>query len=187
MKILIDPMLAILAQDLPTEDKAELLMCILEYPRRDCGLGLWKYIKQQIDADAKKYNEKCERIAASRQSKKSMKSELKSTLNSDLFSSVSESVSKDNQIKNNVIVSESSKQPAPVDNLFINAEFSFAALCKSKPKFSDYLALYPPPVVERAEKTIRQKRFGQTLSISQILEWLEQENLFYKQNHRGHQ
>ena len=101
MKILLDPMLAILANDLTTEEKATLLMCILEYPNRDCDLGLWKYIKQQIDIDAQKYKEKCARAAASRQKKSELKSSLKSELKSNLFSAVNVVVDKDNINKNN--------------------------------------------------------------------------------------
>jgi hypothetical protein len=191
MKILIDPMLAILARDLSTEDKAELLMCILEYPNRDCALGLWEYIKQQIDQDAKKYREKCDRIAASRQARGSMKSTLISDMNSDLFSSVKEEVSKDNIIKSNVIVKErvSSNALAAVENLVenftITENFSINTICKANLKLQAELAIYLPAILERAEKTLIKKRFGQRLSSGQIVEWVEQERKFYEENHRS--
>jgi hypothetical protein len=201
MKILIDPMLAILAKDLSTEDKAELLMCILEYPSRDCSLGLWKYVKQQIDIDAQKYKEKCDRAAAGRQSRAALKSTLKSDMKSelktgelDLFSTLKSAVkkgnvSKDNIIKSNCKVSVSSNAEDFVknsgENYLISNIFSFADISRDNQKLKDFLSLYIPAVIERAQKTIIQKRFGQTLTLMQILEWLEQENQFYKQNHGG--
>ena len=82
MKILIDPNMAILVKDMPESECAELLHCIFEYPNRDSNLIVWKYMKTQIDRDAQKYREKCERLAAVRpRSLKSMlKSEQKSTV-----------------------------------------------------------------------------------------------------------
>lgn len=191
MKILLDPTLAILAQDLSTEDKAELLMCILEYPNRDCNLGLWKYIKQQIDIDAQKYKEKCERAAAIRLRKSELKSSLKSDLETDAISTDKEEVviNKQNIIKNNCKSSVSSNASKPVENYvenyLISQQFSFHGIAKQNEKFNNYLKLYSPAVVERAEKTLIKKRNGQLLDMAQIVEWLEQENLFYKQNHGG--
>lgn len=189
MKILIDPMLAVLARDLSTEDKAELLMCILEYPGRDCALGLWKYMRQQIDMDAQKYREKCERIAVSRQHRNPLKSTMKSELNSDLFSSVKEEESKTNINKNNCNESVSVMPPRLVDNLvenfLITENFSINEICAVNRKMKMDLAMYLPAVLERAEKTIRQKRFGQRLSSGQIVKWVEQEREYYEQNQRN--
>lgn len=191
MKILIDPMLAVLARDLPTEDKAELLMCILEYPTRDCELGLWKYMKKQIDIDAQKYREKCERIAMSRQKKSDLKSTIKSEIKSDLFSPVSKEESKNNIYKENCNNNErvSSNDDCfvenHVDNFFISQDFSINALCIQLPKLSDYLTTFLPAVVERAQKTLIKKRSGQWLSLSEILNWIQQESIFYKQNYGG--
>ncbi len=191
MKILIDPMLSILAKGLTTEEKAELLMCILEYPHRESGLALWEYMKKQIDIDAQKYREKCDRAAAIRQRKSELKSEMKSELESDLFSSVKKEVSKENINKENSYcnVSESSNVAADVDNavdnFVISNNFSFDDVCKRKPKFAEFLKLYLPPVVARAEKTIREKRTNQCLSMQQIIDWLQQESVFYQQNHGG--
>ena len=192
MKILLDPTLAILAQDLSTEDKAELLMCILEYPNRDCNLGLWKYIKQQIDIDAQKYKEKCERAAAIRLRKSELKSSLKSDLEPDIISTGKEEevvINNQNIIKNNCKSSVRSNASEPVenyvDNYLVSQQFSFHGMAQQNEKFKNYLNLYSPAVVERAEKTLIKKRNGQLLNMAQIVEWLEQENLFYKQNHGG--
>jgi hypothetical protein len=189
MKILIDPMLAILAKDISVDDKAELLMCILEYPNRDCGLGLWKYVRQQIDADAQKYREKCERMAENAKGRWNLKSYPKS----DMKSPVIEEISKANVIKENSNCKESVSSNAcaivenSVNNFVISDRFSFQVIAKQNPKFANYLALYIPAVVERAQKTLIQKRIGQNLSLSQILDWLEQESQFYELNHRGAQ
>ena len=194
MKILVDPTLAILARDLSTEDKAELLMCILEYPTRDCELGLWKYMKQQIDTDARKYKEKCARLAeAGKKRWGNPKSDSISDTTSDLFSAVSEEEGKENINKENVIVKESVSGNAraavenPVDNFLISADFSFDILCKQNPKLPNYLATYLPAVVERAQRTLIKKRQGQRLTIAEILDWIQQESIFYNQNHRSAQ
>ncbi len=85
MKILIDPNMAILIKDMPDTECAELLHCIFEYPNRDSNLIVWKYIKIQIDRDAQKYREKCERLAAVRP--RSPKSALKSEQESAVIES----------------------------------------------------------------------------------------------------
>jgi hypothetical protein len=194
MKILIDPNLAVLARDLSDKEKAELLMCILEYPERESDLGLWKYMKKQIDLDAQKYREKCDRIAISRQKKSELKSTLKSEMESDLFLGVKEVVvSKDNIIKekDNCKVSVSSNGAGnvenPVDNFLISGDFSIELLCKRNPRLAAYLNLYLPAVLEGSQKTLIEKCLGQWLTLSQLLEWIEQESLFYKQNHGGAQ
>ena len=96
---------------------------------------------------------------------------------------------KDNINKNNSNVSVSSNAILPVensvDNFLISNNFSFQNISAHKKQFSNYINLYPPSVVERAERTIIQKRFGQTLNLAQIVEWLEQENRFYNQRHGG--
>lgn len=190
MKILLDPALAILANDLSTEEKAELLMCILEYPNRDCDLGLWRYIKKQIDEDAQKYKEKCERIAINRMARRGLKSDMKSTMESDLFSTVNKDVVNKIQIKDNCNVDVVDNNASgivenAVENFFISDNFTFQDISDKKPAFATYLTCYRPPVVERAEKTIKQKRFGQYLSMKQILDWLEQENTYFQQKHKG--
>lgn len=191
MKILLDPALAILANDLSTEEKAELLMCILEYPNRDCDLGLWRYIKKQIDEDAQKYKEKCERIAINRMARRGVKSDMKSTMESDLFSPVNESVdvNKNIKIKGNCNVDVDSNAAGivenRVENFCITDNFTFLDVSNKRPAFAKYLSCYKPPVVERAEMTLRQKRAGQYLSIKQILDWIEQENKYFQQKHGG--
>ena len=69
MKILIDPKLNVLIEQLSDKECAELLRCIFGYPKKDCKLPLWKYLKQQIDADCQKYKEKCDRMLAIRYQK----------------------------------------------------------------------------------------------------------------------
>lgn len=185
MKILIDPKLAVFIRDLSDKQCADLLRCIFEYPNRECDLGLWVYMKKQIEEDAKKYAEKCERMAASR----AMKSKQKSIL----FSGVKEVVEIENINKKNINKgSESSNANLPVENsvendgntpdeFFVDENFSFSRVLELKPKFECYLKLYPAPVIERADKTFQKKRKGQWVNMNSILLWLEQENAFYKE------
>ena len=39
-------------------------------------------------------------------------------------------------------------------------------------------------MVNRAERTLKQKRTGQHLTMMQIIEWIEQERIFYQQTHK---
>lgn len=138
-------MLALLAKDISTDDKAELLMCILEYPNRDCDLGLWKYVKQQIDADAEKYREKCKRMAENAKSRWSAKSDT----TSDTKSGVIEEVSKANVIKENCNGKEVRSSNAagvvenPVNNFFISTTFLFKISASKIKVLGLYRALYP--------------------------------------------
>jgi hypothetical protein len=185
MKILIDPMLVLLAKEISTAEKAELLMCILEYPNRDCDLGLWKYVKQQIDADMEKYREKCKRMAENGRRRWESKSY---PINSKSEVIVSSS-GKENEIKNNCNESVSSNAAAFVDNsvdkYLISNTFSFEWLGKQKPRFTNYLMCYQPAVIERAERTLKEKCAGQRLTIGTIARWIQKESEFFNQNNGG--
>ncbi len=186
MKILIDPNMAILIKDMPDAECAELLHCIFEYPNRDSNLIVWKYMKTQIDRDAKKYREKCERLAAVRP--RSQKSEQESAvIESSIDNKKRNIVEKDIESSNSNNFVEK-----PVENFLvgndmfcINNGFSFANLAQVIPAFKKYTDLFPMVVIERAERTLCQKREDQKLTMKQILMWIEQENTFYQQNHRG--
>jgi hypothetical protein len=187
MKILIDPMLAILAKDLPDCDKAEILMCILEYPSRDCNLSLWRYMRQQIDRDAEKYREKCDRMAENGRKRWQSRSDA---INSKLeVSKENVEVCKQNINKDNCNVSERGNVRQfvenSVDKFQITGAFSFEAIGRANPSFANYIKLYLPPIVARAEKTLKEKRHGQWLDFQQIIDWLELERGYYAQNHGG--
>lgn len=191
MKILIDPKLAVFIKDMTDKQCAELLRCIFEYPNRECDLGLWVYMKKQIQEDEKRYKEKCDRMAMNR----AMKSQQKSKLKSEQISKVRKVVvvekeNKDKENKNKG--SESSNANIPVENsvekggitskeFFVGTDFSFEKIIDEEPKFAEYLQTYPAPVIERADKTFQKKRKGQWITIYAVLEWLEQENRFYKE------
>ncbi len=190
MKILIDPTMAILIKDMPESECAELLHCIFEYPDRDSDLIVWKYMKTQIDRDAQKYREKCERLAAVRP--RSLKSALKSiqksaVIENNIDNQKQNIIEKDIVSSNSQNVVENSVEnfDSDVDIFRINDYFSFEILGNVYPEFKKYTSFFSPEVVERAEQTLRQKRKGQHLSMKQIIMWLEQENTFYQQNHRS--
>lgn len=192
MKILIDPTMAILIKDMPESECAELLHCIFEYPKRDSDLIVWKYMKTQIDRDAQKYREKCERLAAVRpRSQKSvLKSEQKSTViesSKDNHNEKHNVIAKDIVSSNaeNIVENPVENFDSDVDIFRVNDSFSFEILGNVYPEFKKYTSFFSPEVVERAERTLRQKRKGQHLSMKQIIMWLEQENTFYQQNHRS--
>ena len=202
MKILIDPALAVFIKDFSDEQCAELLRCIFEYPNRDCDLGIWKYMKKQIQADEQKYNDKCQRVAEMRERRQhlksgmitKMKSELKSNMKSKMISPVEEE-EKENKKQNKINEfkgSERRKAPQAVENsvgnlleFFIDESFTFENVIERNEKFKEYLALFPASVVENAEKTFKKKRKGQWANIRQILEWIEKQNIFYNTNQKA--
>ena len=202
MKILLDPNIAILIKDMSDAECAEILRCIFEYPNRDCEIGLWKYIKTQIDRDAQKYKEKCDRALALVEKRKETdtKSTTISSTKSSSISCMKSSVivsSKEKDIDKNIDIEkekESSiaarivEKPAKavenhVENFLINEYFSLQSIAEVIPDFAIYIKPFLPAVVNRAERTLKQKRQGQRLTIKQILEWIEQERIFYQQSH----
>ena len=199
MKILIDPALAVFIKDFSDAQCAELLRCIFEYPNRDCDLGIWEYMKKQIQADEQKYNDKCQRVAEMRKRRQhlrsgmitTMKSELKSNTKSKMIPPVEEE-EKGNKKQNKINEfkrSERRNTSGPVENsveklleFFIDEKFTFENVIERNQKFKEYLALFPASVVENAEKTFKKKRKGQWANIKQILEWIEKQNIFYNTN-----
>lgn len=199
MKILLDPNVAILIRDMSDAECAEILRCIFEYPNRDCEIGLWKYIKAQIDRDAQKYKDKCDRALALLEKRKGSdtisctKSSMKScTKSSVIVSSIEKNNNKDIDIEKDI---DSSNAFLPVENsvenlnkhvekFLITEYFSFQGMAQVIPKFANYIESFIPSVLNRAERTIKQKRQGQRLTMQQITEWIEQENCFYQQNHK---
>jgi len=199
MKILIDPALAVFIKDFSDAQCAELLRCIFEYPNRDCDLGIWEYMKKQIQADEQKYNDKCQRVAEMRKRRQhlrsgmitTMKSELKSNTKSTMIPPVEEE-EKGNKKQNKINEfkrSERRNTSGPVENsveklleFFIDEKFTFENVIEQNKKFKEYLALFPASVVENAEKTFKKKRKGQWANIKQILEWIEKQNIFYNTN-----
>ena len=120
MKILIDPALSVLIKDFTDAQCAELLHCIFEYPNRDCDLGVWQFMKQQIQADEQKYLEKCKRIAKLNERRKSAKSDTiastKSTVK-EVEERRNENKNKINEIKR----SERRNASRPVENFVENS------------------------------------------------------------------
>ena len=207
MKILLDPNVAILIKDMSDAECAEILKCIFEYPNRDCDIGLWKYIKTQIDRDAQKYKEKCDRAMALLEKRKetdtkslpksSMISSTKSSPISCMKSSVIVSSKENDNDKNIDIVKEKDSSIASrlvensvkpvenhVENFLINEYFSLQSIAQVFPDFAIRIKPLLPAIVNRAERTLKQKRQGQRLTMNQILDWVEQERIFYQQNHK---
>ena len=187
MKILIDPTWVTLIESLPDNDKAEIFMCILDYPNRTHDSSVWRYIKQQLDTMESKYQAKCDRMRQN-----GMMRWAEKNTKSDAIVIASESSSKETikQNKNNIaIASESSNAAKIVENpvetaverFAIDDSFSFSRLGTMKPAFTKYMSLYPPPVVLRAEQTLIRKRYGQQLNMQQIVDWVDHENQFYIQ------
>ena len=198
MKILIDPALAVFIKDLSDEQCAELLRCIFDYPNKDCDLGVWEYMKKQIQADEQKYIDKCQRVAYMRQRRQkiraSLKSNIKSNLKSEFISPVEEEEKGNkNKTKINIIKgSERGNAPKTVENsvnnlleFFVDENFKFENVVERNKKFQDYLDLFPASVIERAELTLKTKRKGQWVTMLQILDWLEKQKIFYNINQKA--
>ena len=199
MKILIDPKLSVFIQDLTDAQCAELLRCIFCYPDRDCDLGIWKYMKQQIAEDAKKYKEKCDRIAEIRNRrentfglslKSGMKSGMKSEMKSEMISGVIEDVEEiKNKKEKEIKRSERGISSEPVENyvekpfeIQIDDNFSFERISEMRPAFKTFLEMFPLSVVIKAEESLKKKRNGQWVQMINIVQWVEKENSFYTKN-----
>lgn len=199
MKILIDPKLSVFIQDLTDAQCAELLRCIFCYPDRDCDLGIWKYMKQQIAEDAKKYKEKCDRIAEIRNKrentfglslKSGMKSDMKSGMKSEMISGVIEDVEEiKNKKEKEIKRSERGISSEPVENyvekpfeIQIDDNFSFERISEMRPAFKTFLEMFPLSVVIKAEESLKKKRNGQWVQMINIVQWIEKENSFYTKN-----
>ena len=195
MKILIDPKLSVFIQDLTDAQCAELLRCIFCYPDRDCDLGIWKYMKQQIAEDAKKYKEKCDRIAEIRNKREnafglSLKSDMKSGMKSEMISGVIEDVEEiKNKKEKEIKRSERGISSEPVENyvekpfeIQIDDNFSFERISEMRPAFKTFLEMFPLSVVIKAEESLKKKRNGQWVQMINIVQWIEKENSFYTKN-----
>lgn len=198
MKILLDPNIAVLIKDMSDAECAEILRCIFEYPNRDCEIGLWKYIKTQIDRDAQKYKEKCDRALALVEKRK--ETDTKSSTKSSSISCMKSSVivsSKEKDIDKNIDIEKEKDSSIAarniensvklvenhVENFLINEYFSLQSIAQVFPDFAICIKPLLPAIVTRAERTLKQKRQGQRLTMKQILEWVEQERVFYQQSH----
>jgi len=198
MKILLDPNIAVLIKDMSDAECAEILGCIFEYPNRDCEIGLWKYIKTQIDRDAQKYKEKCDRALALVEKRK--ETDTKSSTKSSSISCMKSSVivsSKEKDIDKNIDIEKEKDSSIAarnvensvklvenhVENFLINEYFSLQSIAQVFPDFAICIKPLLPAIVTRAERTLKQKRQGQRLTMKQILEWVEQERVFYQQSH----
>ena len=191
MKILIDPKLSVLIQDLTDAQCAELLRCIFCYPDRDCDLGIWKYMKQQIAEDAKKYKEKCDRIAEIRNKRENAFGlSLKSGMKSEMISGVIEDVEEiKNKKEKEINRSERGISSEPVENyvekpfeIQIDDNFSFERISEMRPAFKTFLEMFPLSVVIKAEESLKKKRNGQWVQMINIVQWIEKENSFYTKN-----
>ncbi len=191
MKILIDPKLSVLIQDLTDAQCAELLRCIFCYPDRDCDLGIWKYMKQQIAEDAKKYKEKCDRIAEIRNKRENAFGlSLKSGMKSEMISGVIEDVEEiKNKKEKEIKRSERGISSEPVENyvekpfeIQIDDNFSFERISEMRPAFKTFLEMFPLSVVIKAEESLKKKRNGQWVQMINIVQWIEKENSFYTKN-----
>ena len=201
MKILIDPTLAVLIKDFSDAQCAELLRCIFEYPNRKSDLGVWQYMKRQIEKDEQKYREKCIRLNLNKAEKSTLKSELISDVNSELISDSTSPVEEEKDKNKNININKNILQrrersngaeivensvendEKPVEKLsefLIDTGFSFDFVIQHQPKFKDYLALFPASVVETAERTLKKKRKGQWVHMAQLLDWIEKQHAFYK-------
>ncbi len=180
MKILIDPELSLLVEELSDKECAEILRCILQYPNRDSDLPLWRYIRAKIDRDAKKYKEKCDRIAACREKRFALKSKVIDIDKEKENKMIIKEIDKDSESSNAFATVEKS-----VESFLINEKFCFETLKQIRPAFQEYLATFPGYVISRAERTLRDKRFGQVMNAEQIMLWIEKEHGFYKKKIGG--
>ncbi len=75
MRVLVETEMAGLVAALSAEEKAEILMCLFEYPDRKYDHQLWLYMKKQIDRDQTAYQNRCKGLSVSRKNRWAKQSE----------------------------------------------------------------------------------------------------------------
>ena len=199
MKLIIDPDWYVIAKDLTTDERSEILLAILGYPDYGCAVPIWKFFKLQIDREQAKYRAKCERLAANQKS--SSKNELSESINSlsapicDLSKSISHSspaIAKEVSTESNQYnkTSQSKSMDGFLDDfaknfspnrpvkLRIDNEFSIAEIIKRNPDLLEFFKQIPLEKLEMAEKSLKEKCFGQEKTMKQILGWILNEGNF---------
>ena len=207
MKVLIDPAWDDLAEDLSVEEQAEILRCILGYPKRDSRLGLWKLIKKQLDKDAKKYTEKCEHLRKygkqyqePEQDSKSVpisapKQEPKPAASSDSSSITNTNIKKEKVYEkektgagsvNSLIRQFSKEHSMDYEGRFeIAHDFSFVEIIRRNGLYAPTFSAYLPEVLQKAQDSLIKKRLGQKLTMKQLIAWIEQAQEYYEQDKRS--
>jgi hypothetical protein len=195
MKVLIDPDWLPLVEDLSDADCRALLMAMFGYPGQECDLGIWKFIKKQLDKDAAKYNAKCERLLENRMISGLKNAKSESITDFSELKSGAIANSKE-QVHNNTNQSNSNgaRADAVVKNLAgafnpnasakftIDNNFSLAEIIRRNPAWIEEFRQYSPEHLEAAEKSLKSKMHGERKTITQILGWVKVEGSYGKRN-----
>jgi hypothetical protein len=198
MKILINPEWISLVKDLTKEQKAELLICLLSYPAVvETDLGAWEFMRKQIDRDTEKYQTKVENISANRQKRwakkqKDGKSPTEAEQNSQ------ESIGRESSIERETEIEKekSIENKKTLDRLIkgvargfdanaparytINDDFDFDKIAERDMVFREtfYSGKFTEPILEKAQRSLRNKCYGMKFTIQSLIEWVEREGKY---------
>ena len=208
MKILINPEWLSLVKDLKIKQKAELLICLLSYPNGKSELGAWDFMKKQIDRDAEKYQARCRNLKENRQKRwpnkqndnrnETDEAQIDDTQTADdpqqnpISVSNSKSIEsekineKEKSIENRNTVAgllknmtQNMRMDAPM-RYEITSDFDFDKISERDSVFRETFCdgRYKDTVLIKAQRSLHSKRYGQRLTLQQLIDWVEQEGKF---------
>jgi hypothetical protein len=195
MKRLLEPKWVLFIQELPAEECKEILLAILEFPKRECGSVVWPFIEDALKEDEIKYKEKCARLSEVRP--KRWKSEQTSTdirQTGDGFEAKEES--KGNYNNNNSTSKEGMRSavsgllssfaknfnPDAPAKFTIDNNFSIAEIIRRNPVFAEDFQEFSPERLMAAQTSLIQKHSGERKTMKQLLGWIRNEGCYGKRD-----
>jgi hypothetical protein len=169
------------------------------YPECDCDLIVWKFMKKEIDRNTQKYEAQAKRMLTNRQKQyqsdqtdqpvcqtesnitQTQKSsgqsgdepgqykEMEGELNKTKIKERKENAQK---ILGRLAQSMNPNAPKTYE---INDEFSFDALYDDDDAIKDLYIFFPAAKINRAERSLRNKKCGERFTLQQLKSWIERE------------
>lgn len=193
MRVLVDTELAGMFSVLSVDDKAEIAMCMFNYPDRDCDLPMWQYIKKQIERDQTAYQNRCRGLSDARRNRWAKQSEQIENQSDDFAAAPSDAMCNNNP---NINHNDNGNNKARADALIhgfagsfnpnadkkydISHDFSFIELLRREPHLAQILSDYPEIVLIRAGRALADKCAGKRLTFAAIMKWVEEQNKHHK-------
>jgi len=206
MKLLVNPEFLGLVKILKQKEQAQILLAILSYPDDACEHPVWILMRKQIDRDAKNYRKKCDTLSENRQNRWSdnnrnatdaeqtggaaatepaqadaisagiEKSSIESEKQNEKESCIETRRAVDKMVNG---LSRNFDANAPARYL-INEDFDFDKIAEREAEFRDTFCngRYTETHLQKAQKSLHNKRYGQKLTLAQIEAWVKQEGRF---------
>lgn len=172
-------------------EKLQIFNCLLGYPDADCEIGIWKYLKKQIERDRSAYQNRCRGLSDARKNRWAKQSEQIENASDNLTATQSDAVTNSETISNPK-PNGSNDVGALIRNFAgnfnpnnerkyeIHHDFSFAELMRRDPGLAEILSSYPETVLIKAERALIEKCPGKRLPFASIMKWVDEQNKHYQ-------